>query len=428
MDIWISYAPWWIAMGCLLALSAVFSASEAALFSLTPADRRQMASGSRREQLAAQLLEDADRLLTAVLFWNLLVNILYFTTASIVGLHLQQEWGPGGSALFGLGALVTLILLSEVVPKSLAVLLPRWVARWVSVPLEGAIRVVEPLLPVFRQMVCISQRVLCPRFPPEPYLHVEDLERAVDLAAAGPAAEGPETGALLRQQHEVLQRLVSLSEMRVDELMRPRREMVAWKAPVNWEDVQQNPPPTPYLFLADPQTEEIIAVVNLRQVNRQAGLRLSEQAEPALYVPWSASVADAFQQMLQQNRCAAVVVNEYGETIGAITFEEVMETLFYASASRSQRLLARPPFRQVGPGVWEVTGITSLRRLARHFHLRRPIGRATTVAGLLLEVLGRFPAEGDRCQWGPLEFRVLRIWPPLQLLVEVRKISEEDSP
>jgi len=415
-------------MGCLLAMSAFFSGSEAALFSLTPADRRRMAVGSRREQLAARLVQDSDRLLTAVLFWNLLVNVLYFTTASIVGLQLQRQWGPGGSALFALGALVTLILLSEVLPKSLAVVQPGWVARCVAVPLEGAIRLVEPLLPVLRQMACISQRVLCPRFEPEPYLHVEDLERAVDLAAAGPAPQGPETGVLLRQQHEVLQRLVSLSEMRVDELMRPRRELAAWKVPVDWKDVHLNPPPTPYLFLADPQTEEIIAVVNLRQVKWQPGLLLSDQAEPALYVPWSISIADAFQQMLQQNRCAAVVVNEYGETTGAITFEEVMDTLFHPMASRSQRLLHRPPFRPVRPGVWEVTGITSLRRLARHFRLRRPASRATTVAGLLLELLGRLPAEGDHCQWGPLEFRVLRIWPPMQMLVEVRKIAEEDAP
>ncbi|MCS7305336.1 MAG: CNNM domain-containing protein [Thermoguttaceae bacterium] len=427
MDWWLAYLPWWIAMGGLLGASGFFSASEAALFSLTPADRRRFACGSQAEQLASRLLQDADRVLTAVLFWNLLVNVLYFTIASIVGLQLQAHWGPAGSALFGLVALLSLIVLSEVVPKSLAVLQPRWVARWVSLPLEGAIRLVEPLLPALRQMARISQRVLCPRFEPEPYLHLQDLERAVELAQAGSSSQTPETGALLRQQHEVLQGLVNLSEMRIDELMRPRRQLAVFRPPVQWQDIHQNLPPTEYLFLSDLQTDEIVAAVNLRKVTFQSQTLLSEHAEPVLYVPWSISVAEAFQQMLDQNSGVAVVINEYGETIGAVTFEEVMETLFQPSASRSQRLLHRPPFRQVRPGVWEVTGITSLRRLARHFALKRPTSRATTVAGLLLEILGRFPAEGDTCQWGPLEFRVLRIWPPMQMLVEVRMVSTETS-
>ncbi len=428
MDWWIGYIPWWIAMGGLLVGSGFFSASEAALFSLTPAQRRQLSQGSRREQRAARLLHDADRLLTAVLFWNLLVNVLYFTMASIVGLQIQQVWGPGASGLFAMAALVTLILLSEVLPKSLAVLQPRWVARWVSVPLEGAIRLVEPLLPVLRQLVRISQRVLCPRFEPEPYLQVEDLERAVELAAASssPQVSAPEQ--LLRHQHELLQSLVSFSEMRVDELMRPRRQMAVFRTPVEWKYVQYHPPPTEYLFLADPQTDEIIAAVNLRHVNCTCAGQLTDQAEPVLYVPWSISVAEAFQQMLDQNRSVAVVVNEYGDTVGAVTFEDLMETLFQPSASRSQRLLHRPPLRQLRPGVWEVTGITSLRRLARHFHLKRPPSRATTVAGLTLERLGRFPSPGDTYQWGGLEFRVLRIWPPMQMLVEVRRLSEELQP
>lgn len=420
MDGWVGYAPWLAAMGSLLFASGFFSASEAALFSLTPRDRRQMASGTKAQQTASRLLRETDQLLTTVLFGNLLVNVLYFTIASIVGLQLRETIGPTSSGTFALAALVTLILLSEVLPKSLAVLQPRWVASWVSLPLEMLIRLINPLLPVFHQMVEISQRVLCPRFEPEPYLHLRDLERAVELSAGG--------ASWVQQEQEILQSLVLLSEMRVDELMCPRSQLITFRAPVLWKDIQDRLPPNACLFLTDPRTEEITAAVCLREWNPKTAPSLIHPTEEVLYVPWCITVAEALEQMLRQNRLAAVVVNEYGETIGAITFEDVLESLFRPTSSRSERLLHRPPLRQVRPGVWEATGMTSLRRVARHFRIERPPGHATTVAGLFLEKLGRFPAPGDTCRWGPLEFRVLHVGKSSQMSVEIQYAVPEHSP
>ena len=74
--------PWLVAMGALLLASAFFSASEAALFFLSPSDLRRLAGGNRAQRTAADLLDDPDRLLTAVLFWNLVVNLTYFALAA----------------------------------------------------------------------------------------------------------------------------------------------------------------------------------------------------------------------------------------------------------------------------------------------------------------------------------------------------------
>ena len=77
--------PWLLTMAVLIGCSAFFSASEAALFSLRAADRRLMSLGTRAERIAEGLLSNPERLLSAVLFWNLLVNILYFAIATMVG-------------------------------------------------------------------------------------------------------------------------------------------------------------------------------------------------------------------------------------------------------------------------------------------------------------------------------------------------------
>jgi len=88
--IFLAYLPWFAVMGLLVTASAFFSASESALVYLTHRERQRLSQGSRRERIAVGLLNDPDRLLTAVLFWNLLVNLTYFTLSSISSLQMQR--------------------------------------------------------------------------------------------------------------------------------------------------------------------------------------------------------------------------------------------------------------------------------------------------------------------------------------------------
>ena len=84
-------------MAVLLLCSAFFSASEAAMFSLRRAQRRELSKGSRAQQIIARLLDDPDRLLTAVLFWNLIINLSFFTIGSIISLaDAAGRPGDGG--------------------------------------------------------------------------------------------------------------------------------------------------------------------------------------------------------------------------------------------------------------------------------------------------------------------------------------------
>lgn len=95
MDLVLELLPWLIAMLLLIIVSGFFYASEAAMFSLRAKDRRFLAGGSRTQQLAARLLEDPERLLSAVLFWNLVTIMVYFTIVSIVGFRLDHKLAYG---------------------------------------------------------------------------------------------------------------------------------------------------------------------------------------------------------------------------------------------------------------------------------------------------------------------------------------------
>jgi CBS domain containing-hemolysin-like protein len=364
--------------------------------------------------MAAGLLADPNRLLTAVLFWNLLVNLAYLTLAAVIGIHLEQGGHTAWAGAFSVASLLAIIVFGEMLPKSLAVLQPPVLAALLAIPLAAMVRLVDPLLPAFRMANMLSQRLLWPRFQAEPYLQISDLERAVRLSVSD--------AALVGQEQRVLESIVLLSEIRVDELMRPRTQFVAYRPPVSLDDLRSRMPAGGYLLVTEPDSDEIASAVPLHELWKVPETNLERQADPVIYVPWCTTVAGLLDTMLRRGQVAAVV-NELGETIGILTFDDILDTIFSGSPSRSERLLRRAPIRQIASGVWHLTGMTSLRRLARHFRVARPPSKSVTVAGVVQEMLERLPLAGDECDWGPFHFKVLDAPLRGQIIVELTMIE-----
>jgi CBS domain containing-hemolysin-like protein len=417
LDAWFDLLPWLIPLVVLIAFSAFFSASEAALFYLTWKERKRLATGNRAQRAAATLLENPDRLLSAVLFWNLVINMTYFAIAAKVGLLLGDEVPNSSSTafIFGILSLLAIIFCSEMLPKSVAVLSAYRLTNMISLPLSLAVRVVDPIMPVLRFTHLLSQRLLWPGFQPEPYLEVSDLERAVEISS--------DEAELVEQEQTVLSNIVQLSDIRVDEWMRPRTQFLSFRPPVSAADLQGQLPPSGYLLVTEPKSEEIASAINLKRLSGLPETHLEHLTKSVIHVPWCALVADVLQQLQTKNRDVAAVVNEFGETIGILTFEDILDTVFRNNPSRSGRLLNRASIEQVDVNCWHIIGMTSIRRIGRFFKIELPATKSVTLAGILQQSLQRLPLPGDRCQWGPFQLHVLEAPDRGHLLVEV-KIQE----
>jgi putative hemolysin len=417
MDSFLQLLPWLMAMALLMACSGFFSASEAALFYLPPRDRRAMRSGTQSEQAAVILLRDADRLLSAVLFWNLVINITYFAIASICSIWIEQNtsWGQTGAVIFAAVSLLSIIFFSEMLPKSIGVLTPRALARAVSFPLAIAVRLVDPLMPLLRWVNLISRRLIWPSFEPEPFIEVADLERAIEHSGNNES--------LIYQEQAVLQNIVQLSDIRIEEWMRPRTKFQAYHPPVGLADLNGSLPASGYLLVTEPDSQEIEKAIRLDNRFHLPQDNLERFAEPVLYLPWCATVANALEKMSHRDREVTVVVNEYGESIGIITIEDILETVFAYSPSRTRRLLDLPPLEEIGAGKWRVAGLISLRQLSRRLGIDIPETSSVTVAGVIQESIQRLAEEGDQCQWGPFQFHVVESMQRGTMLVEVTLIE-----
>ncbi len=409
--------PLLAAMLVLLILSAFFSASEAALFSLRATDLAILRVGTRGQRRADRLLDDPDRLLSAVLFWNLVVNIGYFAIVSHVGLRLrgQTELGNTVFATFTGGSLLGIIFFSEMLPKSFAVLQARRLSAWLSLPLSAFVRLVDPLMPTLRVVNLLSRRLIWPTFQAEPYLQINDLARAIELST--------DDAQLIDQEQRILRNVISLSDLRVDECMCPRAQLRLLRPPVHWRDPRAELSGATRLFIAEPDSDEIVATVDLGSLLEIPDEHLERYSQAVIYAPWSSQVADVLQEMERLERDTAVVVNEMGETIGAVTRNDILNVIFTERSSRSERLLNRQPVLQLSEGLWQTTGMSNLRVLAEHFQVDLPPTGSVTVAGVIQEALQRLPQVGDRIEWGPFAMEVTETVPQQPIVVQLRRLA-----
>lgn len=404
----------------LSVVSAFFSASEAALFSLTWAQRKQLQPLRKADGRMLSLLEKPDRLLSAILFWNLLVNMAFFTMSSIVAaewsLREGEQWWAAG---FAAAAMMWLILFGELLPKSIGVLVPISLGRWVSLPLSLMVRALDPVTPVFRWISEMSRRLIWPGLAAETYLETSDLERAIELST--------EDAELIEQEKSVLRNIIQLSEVRAEEWMRPRSEFIVQTQPLSLDQLRQSKIPQDHILVADRIGKEIVAFVSWADLALRQAKDIDRYKQSVLIVPWCTPLANVLNQMLRSGRKVAVVVNEHGESIGVLTSEDLEEATFDLEQSRSSRGLTRPGVVPMGDLQWEVTGSTSLRRIERAIGYRLPEGRFVTIAGVIQEFLQRLAKPGDQCVWGDFQLAVIESPRRGEMLVRMTKLAKEGS-
>lgn len=405
----------------LLCLSGFFSGSEAAYFSLTLAQRRGLSKGNRAARIAEALLNQSDRLLMGILFWNLAINISYFSLVSRAALALEADGGHAHSAaaFLTLAALVVIIIFGEFLPKSVAVLYPVMVVKSVAVPLALAIRVLDAFLPLIRVANEASRRLLWPGLKPEPYLELADLDRAVELSTYD--------AALFEHESQVLRNIIQLSDIRVEEWMRPRTQYRTFQPPIRLEQLGGERTPSGYMLVSDRTGREIVAAIDLRQLHMRDRDNLEAHKQPLVIIPWCATMADALRKLTARNRRVAAVVNEFGETVGILTWEDIFEAMLQVQSAKSHRELARAEAHQQADGKWVATGMTKLRKLERLLGRRLSETNNLTVGGIVQERLHRIPEVGDVCQVDDLSIEVIEAGLRGEILVRISQVADPNA-
>ncbi|MBK7877856.1 MAG: HlyC/CorC family transporter [Planctomycetes bacterium] len=381
----------WVALPVLLCCSAFFSSIETALFSLEEADLERAGASAKR------LMRDPQRVLLSVLLGNLFVNVLFFSVVSDLVPSDHEYQG----LVWGAGALVTVLLFGEIVPKSLALRAPLAFARVGAGALVLFATVARPILAVARFALEVVVRALGGFAREESGLTTEDLAEVLESSAGHGVIEGDEA--------DLLAEVVELEGVRVRELMTPRVDMLALDVTVPLEEQrgivdQALERRHVWLPVVRESPDDVVGQVRLRELLGGGARPLKDLVRRVQFVPEVASGLDLLRVLRESKAAEAVVVDEYGGTAGIVTIEDVFEQIL--GDLRVEDEEAPPLVVALGEGRFRVAGALSIRDWNERFGHRVVPAGFQTIGGFVTALLGRIPRAGDRVRFGPLAFRV----------------------
>jgi CBS domain containing-hemolysin-like protein len=392
----------------MLGMSALFSASEAALFSLTTLQRSQLNKVGRSDRAIEDLLSNPSRLLTCILLCNLVINITFFACANVVVSELTKDatWS-GWSILFGFASVASVILFGELLPKSVGVMAPVKISRFIALPMWGIMLAVRPISIMMHAINDVFRRLLWPGLVPESVLETTDLERAIELSETNSAMIDLEKG--------ILQNILQLSNIQAPDWMHPKSQFSTIELPAShaqisewlaeYHDEEKSVAKHNIVLVQSHSDHEVTGTTTVEELARSCEAQVAPAIQSAIYVPWCAGLAGVFQQLLRTDGKLAIVVNERGDSIGVLLIEDIIEAVF-ASPSVAINTMGRPLFAKTGEAKWEVTGTTRIKQLQRSLGIKLPDTRDATIAGVMQSQLRRIAQVGDQVSWGPFNLQV----------------------
>lgn len=380
------------ALVLLLMLSAFFSGSETSMMAVNRYRLKTLAkAGHRGAQLAVKLLAQTDKLLSAILIGNNLVNS---AAAALVTVIVFRLFGESELALTMATLLVTFLILvfSEVTPKVIGASWPERLAPVVSFPLTFLVKLLRPVI-WFVNLFVQAQLKLFRLKPGAASEHSMGVEELRTLLA--------ESGSFLPSQHRsILSNLFDLEDVTVDDAMLTRGQIEAIDLAAEPDQIlrQLNTSHHARLPVYQDDPNNVIGMLHVRR----ALARLQEEAfDPEVfrswlrepyYIPSGTSLYVQLTQFQATRQSLGLVVDEYGELLGLVTVENILEEIvgeFTAVLPGGQAASNRE-----ADGSYLVDGAASLRELNRKLKLHFPLDGPRTLNGLLLEHLEAMPEAG----------------------------------
>ena len=380
-------------LAVLLVLSGFFSMAETSMMALNRFRLKHLVSqGHRGARLTARLLAHTDRLLGVLLLGNNFINAAAAALVTVVAVRLL---GAGEMALTLSTVFVTVVILifAEITPKVLGAAYSEKIALNVSYVLTPLLRVLYPIIWFINLFV--KGLLWITRLQPKtdglnPTLSLEELRILV--------LEGGNF--IPAKHHNILLNLFGLKDVTVDDVMTPRSQIegIDLEAPI--EEIQNQLATSNHtvqlVYTGDP--DQVVGIVHVRKVFNQAHSgeltydTLKAIMKPAYFIPEGTPLLTQLQNFQENRRKIALVVDEYGELLGLVTVEDILEEIVGEFSGQTPH--HQDYFTPESEGVVLVEGACPLRDLNRklgtHFRLDGP----RTLNGLILETFEDIPEPG----------------------------------
>ena len=345
--------------------------------------------GKRGANAVLRLVEHPERFLTPVLFVTLLCHLV---AATLIGLLAERLFGVWGVAVATFVEVVVIFVAAEAVPKTFAVQHPER-ASVIVAPLISLVVRFPPIRFMARALIGLSNIIVPGKgLKQGPFVSEEELLAMADVAV--------EEDVIEREERQLIHSIIEFGDTVVREVMVPRPDMVSVEARASVSDAMDVVITAGFsrIPVYEQSIDDVIGILyakDLMRAIREARVEepVRDLVRPARFVPETKRVAELMPEMQKDKIHLAIVVDEYGGTAGVVTLEDLIEELVGEIVDEYD--VEEAPVEPLPGGDVRVNARMPIDEVNELLDVKLPEGDFDTVGGLIFNLLGHVPAEGE---------------------------------
>jgi putative hemolysin len=393
----------------LLTLSALFSSAETALTSMNIIKVKQLQNRKvKNADVLERLLHKAHQILATILVGNNIVNI----AATAIATELTFKWFSGKNVTLFVTVVMTIMILifGEITPKTYSSNYPEKVALKLGRPIELLSILFGPVLKMLNGITTFIIRIFGGDMTRNrAMISEEEIKTLVDV--------GEEAGILEKKEKEMINNIFEIGNITVAEVMVPRIDMIYLEEESTLDDALNRIMDYGYsrIPIIRDTIDNVIGIlyakdllIYSRQVEgNKEKFDIKNLMRPAYFVPESKKVDDLLKEMQKQKLHIAIVLDEYGGTLGLVTIEDILEEIvgeIFDEYDDEINLIERLSDRSL-----IVDAKASIEEINEVLGADLPEDEYESIGGFAFNILGRIPVKGDEIEYKNVKIKILNV-------------------
>ena len=386
-------------IACLI-LSAFFSSSETAFISLQRIRIEQLVNTKvRGAKRVANMVQQPEKLLSTILLGNNFVNTAAAAIATFLAVSL---WGEEGVLIATIVVTIVLLIFCETTPKTIATRHAEKLSLAFAQPISALSWLLTPFVVALSWIASGFSKIFGGTPVPKSLASEEEIRTMISV--------GHKEGTLEKEEAEMLHKVFEFGNNPVKDVMVPRTEVVWVKKGTKLADFLRlyTKSPLSRFPVYEDKMDNVIGILSVKDVlMAQAKKAIStedtvdELIRPAYFAPETKRISELFAEMRDKNYRMTVVIDEFGGTAGVVSLSRLMEEI--VGPVGDELAAIEKEYETLNEHTFQIDGGMRLEEANEKMGLKLPPGDYETVAGFVLNLLGRIPKRGQKIKYKGLQ-------------------------
>ena len=391
-----------VAMVFCVIMSAYFSATETAFSSLNKTRLKALSEkGNKKADLALSLEEKYDKLISTILIGNNIVNITLASIGTLMFVKIMQGDQDAGATLSTVVVTVTVLIFGEITPKSIAKDNPEKFAMFSAPFLHALMVVLTPINFLFSQWKKLISKIF--KVSEDTKMSQEELLLLVE--------EVQQEGSIDESEGELLKNAIEFRDQVAEDILTHRTDLEAVSIDADKEEVARVFTQSRFsrLLVYEENIDNIVGVLNIKDFYMNSGITdkpLQEVMTPPIFIHQSEKIRDLLNQLRAAKTHIAVVIDEYGGTLGIVTMEDILEELVGEIWDEHDEV--QESFKMLSENTYLADCMVNLDEFADCFDVEIE-SESVSLGGWVMEQLGGIPEVGENFTYENLHITVTEL-------------------